>query len=192
MTKTDLRAVSGRRLRWQYFGPAAWFGLGMAGFIPYMIAVISLMMGRFNWADLLEFLWISAVLCGGMSLFFFGLTALNRACFGRVICVLGEDGLYHSGGMIPWGEIKRIEYIIDRPRRYRGCREKFCRGVVYADGGECGSDPRAPLPAAVCPGICAGAGMRDCPGEQARFGPGDWDCGGVCLAGSAFSVSWLP
>lgn len=135
MTKTDLRAVSGRRLRWQYFGPAAWFGLGMAGFIPYMIAVISLMMGRFNWADLLESLWISAVLCGGMSLFFFGLTALNRACFGRVICVLGEDGLYHSGGMIHWGEIKRIEYIIDRPRRYRGCREKFCRGVVYADGG---------------------------------------------------------
>ena len=45
------------------------------------------------------------------------LSILNRFLFGKIVCVIREEGIYHKDGLTPWEDIREVIYKIDIPSR---------------------------------------------------------------------------
>lgn len=114
--------------------------------IPYSIFTISLCMGKFDSYEWPSTLWISIWVCFFFSLPLLILRTLNKHCFGRIICVLNEEGIYYSNkGKLRWEIIEKVEYIIDSKPRYPNDTGKAFRAIVYTQGGKHIVLPNAPL-----------------------------------------------
>ena len=61
------------------------------------------------------------------------LRILNKRYFGKIVCVLTDDGIRYDEGFIGWDCISKIEYVIDLPSRYRYDPKRKCRAVVYTE-----------------------------------------------------------
>lgn len=57
------------------------------------------------------------------------LSLLNRFVFGKVICVVDDQGLYYKDGLIRWSEIKKAEYHPDFPSAV--FRQIFCCNSLH-------------------------------------------------------------
>ena len=89
--------------------------------------------GIFNMQEWISSCWICVWVC-----FFFSipcgiLNILNRLYFGKIVCVLTEDGIHYNDGFIEWNRISKIEYIIDLPPRHRHDPKQRCRAVLYME-----------------------------------------------------------
>ena len=71
---------------------------------------------------------IGVWVCFCLSIPFLILSALNRRMFGKIVCVLNEDGIHYKDGFVRWNEIVKMEYEIDIPSR---TNHQFCRAIVY-------------------------------------------------------------
>ena len=77
--------------------------------------------------------WISVWVCFCFSLPWMILRILNKRYFGKIVCVLTDDGIRYDEGFIGWDCISKIEYVIDLPSRYRYDPKRKCRAVVYTE-----------------------------------------------------------
>ena len=100
-------------------------------FAPYCIFVISLSMGEFNLSKWLSDLLVSAEVCFGFAIPFIILSFLNRRYFGKIICVINEDGIHHKDGLIKWDDIVKIEYEIKLPGGVVKKENSFCHAVIH-------------------------------------------------------------
>ena len=136
MKDNDLKQIDGTKIRRQYFNyPLAVLCAITLG-VPYAILVISLFMGKSDlsalWADLRIALWTGF----GLTLPILLLRTLNKYCFGRIICVLSEEGIHYPKGMVRWETVERLEYAIDAEPRYKSDNAKAYRAIVYTKGGK--------------------------------------------------------
>ena len=131
MAKNILREIEGEKIRWQYFTfPLLTLGI-IAIWVPYVIFVLELYADSFNFSKWLsENLWIGIWVCFCFSIPFLILSALNRRLFGKIVCVLNEDGIHYKDGFVRWNEIVKTEYEIDFPSR-TSKRHQFCRAIIY-------------------------------------------------------------
>lgn len=118
-------------IRMQYFNIILYYCAICAIWIPFMVIVISFMFGDIKWADVLETVWISLALHGMLALPFSVLSILNRFLFGKIVCVLCEDGIQLDGTLIKWKNIKKIEYQIELPSRGMFLHKQYNRAIVY-------------------------------------------------------------
>ena len=51
--------------------------------------------------------------------------------FGKIICVINEDGIHHKDGLIKWDDIVKIEYEIELPGGVVKKENLFCHAVIY-------------------------------------------------------------
>jgi hypothetical protein len=131
MKKNELKGIDGKKIRRQYFNvPLIFLFFLMLG-IPYAITVISLALGKYEQYELSSTFGISILVCAFFSLPFLILRVLNKHFFGRIICVLNEEGIHHPKGMLKWEAIEKIEYAIDSKPRYKSDPARVFRLIVY-------------------------------------------------------------
>ena len=114
--------------------------------IPYVIFAISWCMGKLDAYGSPSAFWVSAVMCFLLSVPFLVLRSLNKHFFGKIICVLDEEGIYYANkGKLCWDSIEKIEYVIDSKQRYKSDSGKAWRVIIYTHGGKHVILEKAPL-----------------------------------------------
>ena len=131
MKKNELRGIDGKKIRRQYFNAPLIFLFSIMIAIPYAITVFSLAMGKYEQYELSSTLRTSILVCGIFSLPFLILRVLNKHFFGKIICVLNEEGIHHPKGMLKWEAVEKIEYAIDAKPRYKSDPSRAFRAIVY-------------------------------------------------------------
>lgn len=134
--KNNLKYVDGKRIRRQYFNIPLIILYSLMLAIPYAIFTISLCIGKFDPSIWPSTLWTSIWICFCFSLPMLILRTLNKHFFGRIICVLNEEGIYHPKGMLRWETIEKIGYAIDSKPRYKSDSAKAFRAIIYTQGGK--------------------------------------------------------
>jgi len=129
--KKHLRKIAGDKIRWQYFTGPLLILLFCMIFTPYCIFVFSLSAGEFNLSKWLADLLISVKVCLGFAIPFTILSLLNRRFFGKIICVINEDGIHHKDGFIQWDDIVKVEYKIELPGGTVKKENRFCHSVIH-------------------------------------------------------------
>lgn len=131
MKKNHLREIVGDKIRWQYFTWPLLILLFCMILVPYCIFVFSLSMGEFNLSKWTSDLLISVEVCLGFAIPFIILSLLNRRYFGKIICVINEDGIHHEDGLTKWDDIVKIEYEIELPGGVVKKENLFCHSVIH-------------------------------------------------------------
>ena len=139
----DLATLPGKRLRMQFFTFPLVLIPGFFLILLYMLWIVMLLLGESSFSEMFMLTLSVALLCAPVVLLCAALLVLNHYFFGRIICVLGKDGIAHKKGFIRWNRIKRIEYEIHLPRRHQYLWE-YCRAVIFTGAGQIGID-HAPL-----------------------------------------------
>lgn len=127
----NLAAIPGKKLRMQFFT----FPLVLIPcfylVILYMIWIAMLLLGEFSFPEVFKLTLLVAVLCIPTVLLFAALLVLNHYFFGRIICVLGKDGIAHKKGFIRWNRVKGIEYEIHLPSRHYYLYNDYCHAIIF-------------------------------------------------------------
>ena len=131
MKKNELRGIEGKKIRRQYFNAPLIFLFSLMIAFPYSITVLSLAMGKYEQYKFSSTLESSVLICGILSLPFLILRVLNKHFFGKIICVLNEEGIHHPKGMLKWDAVEKIEYAIDSKPRYKSDPSRAVRAIVY-------------------------------------------------------------
>ena len=131
MKKNHLREADGDKIRRQYFTWPLLILLFCMFFVPYCIFVFSLSMGNFDLSKWLSDLLISVEIWLGFAIPFIILSMLNRRYFGKIICVINEDGIHYKDGTVKWEDITKIEHEIRFPHRRINMENLFCHSVIY-------------------------------------------------------------
>lgn len=131
MKKNELKRIDGKKIRRQYFNAPLIFLLCIMLAVPYFITVFSLAMGKYEQYEFSSALGTSILVCAIFSLPFLILRVLNQHCFGKIICVLNEEGIHHPRGMLKWEAIEKIEYAIDAKPRYKSDPARTFRAIAY-------------------------------------------------------------
>ena len=137
MKEKDLRHIAGKKIRRQYFNVPLIILYSMMLAIPYAILTISWCIGKSDSYASPSIFWTSIWVFFVFSLPLLILRAFNKHCFGRIICVINEEGIYYSNkGKLCWDTIEKIEYVIDSKPRYKNDTGKAFRVIVYTQGGK--------------------------------------------------------
>ena len=136
MSKSKLKDIDGQKIRRQYFNIPLIFLYSLMIMVPYTIFINSIFTGKADLYEWLSSLWISIWVCFCFSLPILILRTLNKYFFGRIICVLANDGIHYPRGMVRWETIEKIEYVIDSKPRYKSDSSKAFRVVIYTRGGK--------------------------------------------------------
>lgn len=146
MKENNLKAIEGKKIRRQGFVIPLTILYSMMFAIPYAIFAISWCLGKSETYDALSAFWVSVVLCFLLSVPFLVLRLLNKHFFGKIVCVLNEEGIYYaSKGKLCWDSIEKIEYIINSKPRYKSDSGKTWRVIIYTHGGKHVVLEKAPL-----------------------------------------------
>ena len=136
VAENNLKSIKGKKIRRQYFNFPLIILYSAALVIPYAIFTISLCMGKFDSSQWPSTLWTSVWVCFVFSLPFLVLRELNKHLFGRILCVLTEEGIHYPKGKLLWGTIEKVEYAIDTKPRYKTDRPRSFRTIIYTKGGK--------------------------------------------------------
>ena len=110
MQENSLKCIQGKKIRRQGFIIPLTILYTMMFAIPYAIFVISWCMGKLDAYGSPSAFWVSAVMCFLLSVPFLVLRSLNKHFFGKIICVLNEEGIYYANkGKLCWDSIEKIE-----------------------------------------------------------------------------------
>ena len=131
MKKNELIGIEGKKIRRQYFNAPLILLFSLMIAFPYSITVLSLAMGKYEQYKFPSSLESSVLICGILSLPFLILRVLNKHFFGKIICVLNEEGIHHPKGMLKWAAVEKIEYAIDSKPRYKSDPSRAVRAIVY-------------------------------------------------------------
>ena len=135
--ENKLKYIDGKKIRRQYFNIPLIILYSLALAIPYAILTISWCIGKSDSYASPSTLWTSIWVCFVFSLPLLILRILNKHYFGRIICVLNEEGIHYSNkGKLCWDTIEKIEYVIDSKPRYKNDTGKAFRVIVYTQGGK--------------------------------------------------------
>lgn len=133
MAENKLKEIDGKRIRRQYFTIPVLLHYAIMIFVPYYILIFTIQLDKFNMQEWIASIWTSIWICFWFSLPWIILKILNRLCFGKIVCVFTDDGIYHRNGFIEWDRVSKVEYIIDLPQRYKHDPERKCRAVIYTE-----------------------------------------------------------
>ncbi len=136
MEENKLKHINGKKIRRQYFNIPLIFLYTIMLAVPYFILICSVFMGDFDFSEWGDAFWTSIWIYFVFSLPFLLLRTLNKHFFGRIICVMTEDGIHYPKGMVRWETIAKIEYAMDAKPRYKNDSQKSFRAIIYTQGGK--------------------------------------------------------
>ena len=146
MQENSLKCIQGKKIRRQGFSVPLIILYSMMFAIPYCIFAISWCVGKLDTYGSPTTFGTSVLLCFLFSVPFLILRPLNKHFFGKIICVLDEEGIYYANkGKLCWDSIEKIEYVIDSKPRYKSDLGKTWRVIIYTHGGKHVTLEKAPL-----------------------------------------------
>ncbi len=136
MAENNLRQISGKKIRRAYCRvPLTILCFAMLA-IPYFICIFASFLGKADAYPWMPTFGTSIGVCFIFSLPLLTVRALSKHFFGKIVCVLTENGIYYPTGMIRWETIDRIEYTLDAEPRYKSDNPKTHRAIIYTQGGK--------------------------------------------------------
>ena len=146
MRGNNLKCIEGKKIRRQGFNIPLIILYSMMLAIPYGIFAFSWCMGKLDTYGSPSAFWTSGLVCFLFSVPFLVLRLLNKYLFGKIICVLDEEGIYYANkGKLCWDSIEKIEYAMDSKPRYKSDSGKTWRVIIYTHGGKHVVLEKAPL-----------------------------------------------
>ena len=104
---------NGKRIRRQYINGAlfCWY------FVVLILPVFLFVMDKINNLGSFDILKVFSICGKGLicSLPLLLISILNRNVFGKIVCIIDENGIYHGNRFVPWDKIKEIQYEIVLP-----------------------------------------------------------------------------
>lgn len=135
MAKNNLKEISGEKIRQQYFNLPIYILTFAVVSGVYSVAIFDLIsLGKIDFPELGQNIMTGASIWLILSVPFVIFSVLNRSCFGKVICVLNEAGIYYKDGFIKWCDIDKVEYEIRIPGHSSKMNDNFCSAVLYTKG----------------------------------------------------------
>ena len=132
MKTNRLSKIEGTKIRWKYFTVTILVLLSCAVWVSYSLLVLQFTFGEFQLSEWLSGLLISFEVFLVCSIPFVFLSVLNRRIFGKIICVLNDDGIHYKDGIIRWNEIVKMEYEIKIPGRRNLFNPKYrCLAIIH-------------------------------------------------------------
>lgn len=113
-----LHDIPGRKIRRQFFNIPIYLVLVVYTFFMSVFVAMSIKDNTLTSGQFLSFIFRFSAIAIAILFPLLILSILNRFCFGQVICVLNEKGLYYDDGWlccIPWSDIKAVAYEPDIP-----------------------------------------------------------------------------
>lgn len=146
MQENSLKCIQGKKIRRQGFNIPLTILYSMMFAIPYSIFAISWCVGKPDTYASPSTFWTSVLVCFLFSVPFLVLRTLNKHFFGKIICVLNEEGIYYANKRkLYWDSIEKIEYVIGSKPRYKSDSGKTWRVIIYTHGGKHVVLEKAPL-----------------------------------------------
>lgn len=110
MKDNSFADIDGFRVRRQYFN--YFLCIPVLIFLYYFIVRTFgfIAGGHFDFQQWLYTMYKLVLRLGVMSLPFAVLSLLNMFFFGRVVCVINEDGIHHRNGLIRWNDVLYLKY----------------------------------------------------------------------------------
>ncbi len=102
----ELKDSDGDKIRYQYFNVVIYAGLFIAYMVIVLLAAAALATKSFSFADI----FIAIPLIITFLSPFIILSLLNRFLFGKIVCVICDEGLILENDIIPWNNIKKISF----------------------------------------------------------------------------------
>lgn len=131
--KERLHNMTGEKVIRQYFNVPLYMLLSLLLPVPIIVPIYDIALSKdgitqYTPIDMFEmliiiFIWLIPL---------FILSLLNRFLFGRIVCVLNQEGVHYEQGFIPWEKITNIEYEIEIPSRLS--RRNYCFARILGDG----------------------------------------------------------
>lgn len=118
MNNSNLKDISGEKIRQQLFNiPIYWL------IIAFLVASTMALAKSISNHAFYSGAWIEQVTKYAKTaviflVAFIILSLLNRFLFGKIVCILNEEGIHHKYGTVKWNEIERIEYEIEHSTRF--------------------------------------------------------------------------
>lgn len=112
MKHNHLKNLNGVRIRHQYFNFLIYILLTILIVVIEMVTFIPLFEGNFNFGKWAEDIFTSIFTITIFIVPCIVFSVLNRFFFGKIVCVLNEEGIHYKDGLIKWNDIVSIEYNI--------------------------------------------------------------------------------
>lgn len=128
-----LRNTPGERIKRQYFNMPLYIYSSFSVQIVILLPILNIFLGKENMTRY-TIIDMFGMLCFVL-LFFIPLivlSILNRFVFGRVVCVINQEGVHYEQGVISWDKISNIEYEIELPSR-SASRDRSCFARLLGD-----------------------------------------------------------
>ncbi len=103
--------IKGTKIRFQFFDSIIYAYIAIILFIFIIITEFFLIMDGFLFQKILEILYTCLKLLLIITPLI-PLSILNKFFFGRIICIISEDGIYYEDRLIEWNELSNLRYII--------------------------------------------------------------------------------
>ena len=99
-----LKDSDGEKIRRQYLNVVIYTGLFIAYMVVVLLAAVALATRSFSFADTLVAIPLTIMFLSP----FIVLSLLNRFLFGKIVCVICDDGILLENNIIAWENIKKI------------------------------------------------------------------------------------
>ena len=124
MKSTQLNEREGIKIRRQFFNGMILNVFSIVVYVLYIISVVDLLNDSFTIINFLDEVKICVFVSLILLVPFIILSILNRHCFGEIICVVSQHGIYYENGFLYWSEIDKLVYdcpILSKHFRYDPC-----------------------------------------------------------------------
>ncbi len=110
MKNNPLKDISGTPIRHQYFNFPIYIVLSTLMVAISLITFVPLLEGDFNSDKWIEEFFSIVFLAAIFIIPCLVLSVFNRFFFGKIVCVLNEEGINYQDGLIQWHDISCIKY----------------------------------------------------------------------------------
>lgn len=117
--KNSLIDIDGIKIRRQYFNIIIYIYLELLMVLIIMFATCEIATHRFVFLEYLRSVAIAFKLILGLMLPFVILSVFNRYTFGKIVCVLNDEGIHYKDGCIKWDNITEMRYNVTTFTRIR-------------------------------------------------------------------------
>lgn len=124
----ELKDIRGPKIRWQYVNPFLYVMLAFSPMPTVVMIITGLKENSLDLAGMTETVLTALIIWGMFLLPVIVLSVLNRFCFGKIVSVVSDDGLFLENDFIQWKEIKKITF---HPRISSRVKASYTYATVF-------------------------------------------------------------
>ena len=118
MKHNHLKNISGAKIRRQYFSFLIYMLFSVLIAVVEVVTFVPLFRDNFDFNKWVEDVFTSVFIAAIFIVPCIVFALINRFLFGKIVCVLNEEGIHYKDGLVKWCDILCIEYNITAVGRF--------------------------------------------------------------------------